>query len=336
MRKIISCILVLAIVAAFTAGCSKQKSHEENFTDNCRLDYFVHRKHTATIVENDEAVFWARTDGIYRQNKSSNIIDRICEASNPDNLLFYGDNIFFLDENGKRLLSVHMDGGESVTVFDVTGCNDEMVLSDYQIENDLVYFLWQNTLYSYSINEKKLESLYENINIDKFQIVGEFMYYIDHAPRTFTVYRMNLDTGETSILAGYGKEEPKDSICQDFLWSNDHFLCVQTHPDRFYLSENHNDVTLSTGTVTNFCIAQGTLYYVDFDYESSTLYAYDFEQNKSTAVAELSQFDKNRGFSVINGYVYYHSGYSMQEERENQIYDYKDSIVICQRLLMTG
>jgi hypothetical protein len=46
----------LAIVAAFTVGCSKQKSHEENFTDNCRLDYFVHRKHTATIVENDEAV----------------------------------------------------------------------------------------------------------------------------------------------------------------------------------------------------------------------------------------------------------------------------------------
>ena len=335
MRKIISCILVLAIVAAFTVGCSKQKSHEENFTDNCRLDYFVHRKHTATIVENDEAVYWARTDSIYRQDKTGNTAKRIYEGSHPDNLLLSGDALFFLDASGKMLFSVQTDGEDARTVLDITEYDNSMYISDYQIENDSVYFLWQNTLYSYSINEKQFESL-ENINIDRFQIVGEFMYYIDHAPRTFTVYQMNLNTGETSILAGYGQESPRDNVCKDFLRDKDRLLCVQTHPNRFYLWENHNSVTLSTGRVTNFYIAQGILYYVDFDDESSTLYAYDFEQNERTAVAILKQFDKSRGFSVIDGAVYYYSGYSVQEEDGNKIYDYDNSALLCQKLSVSA
>lgn len=112
MKKLLTAFLAILILMT---SCT---NNMESNTSIC-LDYFCAYKHTATICEDDNYIFFAKEDGIYKKTKHSGIQKIICKIESPNNLILFNNNLFFTSVDLKKIYKAEIDGSELCTVFDV-------------------------------------------------------------------------------------------------------------------------------------------------------------------------------------------------------------------------
>lgn len=316
-------------------GCDKDEgkknnadSIQNNDTDYeyIDLDYLNVGRYTATIIENEEYVFFADFDGIHKYSKSDESVALIYKGKEIDNLLYYNGNLFFVVDR-KKLCRIDIYGDNYELLFPL----DDYYLSqlvDYTIFNDEVYFLNTHCLFSLNINTKEITEYLET-SVEMLQVYGENIYYSNHAERTFTIYQYSLNEGIVTVIDGEDVEEPNQNICLDFCIINDDLIYRVKEPDEIRIKN------LKDGTQTvyideeiyfsSFTFEEGIVC-VNYDVEKSTIFTLD-EWNASQNVFELYRLDLSKGVTVVNGCIYYNSGYrTIINGDGNLIYDYSISI----------
>ena len=280
------------------------------------LDYFHAGRYSATIVEDDESIFYAKNDGIYKLDKVSGKIERICEIECAGGLQLYKDKVFFMvteEDYNTILYSMTKGGADLAVVINAETLGDDCGLYNYQIVDDVIYIVNLSYAGCYDLNTGEIRVLIEGGLIDDAQVVDGHLYYIEHG-KNFTIYDMNLKTGKTKILLGEGIYLPNKYIYWDFMWVGDVFFYFQRMPQGVFLCKDGNDIVIFDGNVERSMTAIGDqLYFVEgsvYFTKYITLYRCDVKEGRLYHEGYMEGYSNGiRDYTVVNGYVYYSTGY---------------------------
>ena len=291
MKKFLACWLIISLL--FLSSCSIKKNI------GVELDYFHATKHTATIVEKDQSIYFAKKDGIYRQDGTQKP-QNIAVANYPDRLQLNGGYIYFVAENGTILYRVSERGDEVARLFDITEYDNtrlDIEILDYQIIEEKIYFASGWYFFCYDLEKKEIYDFHITGGIEVFEIKKEKLYYIDHSERTFTIYELDLNSLQKRIIIGNGISEPTNGICFDFLWHMEQLYYLQRRPHGLYCWQENDSTLLVHGTISAFFAKNNQLYYV----KDEQLYC------GADVIAEVEDITESAGITIVNGIVYYQS-----------------------------
>lgn len=213
-----------------------------------------------------------------------------------------------------------LDGGEHTVIVDHTTFATKLsqhALRDFTVKNETLYIGMNFAFFSYDIQSKTATMVAEDAGI--WQIHNDELYYIDHAYRTFTIYKTPLSGGEKQRVLGFGENEPTDKpLYKNFMFDGDTMYVYKRHPegvtgtDGIYSYKNGTETLLVADThINEFSIAvwKGKLYYVSYrsnNPNNETFCIYDLatgENEENCALPDFSFF-----IGVKNGYYFYEDG----------------------------
>lgn len=274
-----------------------------------------------TTVDSIDKETFARSEYYTTDNsiyfKSGDITELICkEEKNIDKLCMLDGEAYYsiseqLDYNFeiKRITK----GGKCIETL-ITGENllGEQ-LTDWEICDRYILFTVNTNLYRYSIANSTTELLHNDVST--FEYYDGFIYFSEHASRTFTIYKMEVDNGVKEVVLGngiYDKEKPKELISNFIITDNGDIVYTQRVPyGLFVYSDKKTELIESTDSMGdideyNLVYDNGNVYYVLRTEETVTLCCYtDAKERKE--IAKLR--DYSRLLSVENGCYTYENTY---------------------------
>lgn len=279
------------------------------FSDDIKLDYFSSTYHTATIIENDGCIFYAKSDGIYKNGNC------IYNCDHPDNLLLYSDCLYFLTDDRWQLSYININSKEVKSVFSARDYIDDtgdIPISDYQVADSLIYISSGIYLISFDTDSGEIKHIndeYNGVNVfnagvDVFDVINDNIYFIEHSSETFTVYMIDLNTDEKSIFEGSAEIEPETNICSDFIWIGNQMYFCQRVPYGIYLKQQDGASLIDSGNVVSVGKYESKLLYIKSQNSKRILCIYDSATGKIDS-CELSGYVNHLGFTVVSGYLIY-------------------------------
>jgi hypothetical protein len=358
-------LLIIMLALTFLSGCesySKIEANNENkkatTVSNIKTAQAENNTKTNTEkaivkdypihidLEKDKDGIIASEDENYIYYCLNNSINKIDKANGeikilsvqPDinslSLVYYKDYLYFVTYNkGKgdtncKVFKMNVNSGEYFKVFDIQQIPD--FRSDYFIRSllvieDTIYMDYGEQVCSYNMNTKEVKQLADDV--EKFDVVGEDLYYIDHAERTFTIYKKNLKTMKTQIVLGEGISEPKDIVqYRDFIFIQNEMYYetlsptgLETEiPEGLFAYNNGKPVIISSKDslgINSLIEYKGELYYIDATYDKEGKIIARLNNKNGFKIAEINNyyFGASRP-KIINDYLYYKS-----KENENEI-----------------
>lgn len=167
------------------------------------LDYFCAYKHTATICEDDNYIFFAKEDGIYKKTKHSGIQKKIYKIESPNNLILFNNNLFFTSVDLKKIYKAEIDGSELCTVFDVENLSSEyqnILIKDYFLYNEKIYISSPALSLSCDFDGKTINIINGNCGTSSMEVEKSGLYYIGHSDRKFSIYKCDFDAKNVSCF----------------------------------------------------------------------------------------------------------------------------------------
>ena len=168
---------------------------------------------SAPVVETDTHFYYIAEDGLYRYSKETKENSRVV-ADTVYGLYLYESNLYY--HTCHKVECVDLRTMTALTVWD-----ESMLLSD-EDENNYDYVeisdfaLLDGYLYIAGTGISVIRVNLENYATEQFLedcsdmvLFGNDCYYLDHAERTFSLYRMTCDTKESALLRGEGYTEPE-------------------------------------------------------------------------------------------------------------------------------
>lgn len=294
------------------------------------LDYFKQSGRTATIIQNEPGIiFFAKEDGIYRYD-GEHAPDRLTDFKFANNLLYNNGKLFFTDQN-EKILYFLSNGEEKEQVYlDISNEKDGDIsnayICPYDFHNNILIFGGASGLYYYEPEPQKITQI-SQAGADNWQLKDGNIDYIDHATKTFSIYRYNLQTNQTQVLLG---ADYKENRIQMFAWLEDQLFYYQRMPAGLYCKESDNKFIISDGDIRDVILYHGKIYFSSF-YPLET-YINSFEENEMQMISTIRKYDPSSGFSIIGNYIYYASGYELLDQSGHLIYDYSVSKPVMQEL----
>lgn len=327
MKKLL--VLILSIIFCVTPlwGCGKV---DNNFI---KLDYFRADRYTATIVENKPFVFWANSEGLHRKSKETQEISQLLAGKNINYLSVYGDFLYYvIDERELCRININTKAAESIFKLNE---NYMCQIQDYSVVDEKVFFLNTHSLFYYDIPSRSITEL-KNITVETLQIVGEDIYFIDHAERTNTVYVFSMSDNFCKPVLGDGKYTPYEKAYMDFRIVNGNIYYTQAMPSGTYVMPLlGEEKIIADGRSTFICessLSEG-LYYMSYGLEESHLYFRDKDGNEEPACFSMKELNAATGVAVVDGYVYYNSGYErVLNDSGHYVYNYGNSKPVMQKI----
>ena len=129
-------------------------------------------------------------------------------------------------------------------------------------------------------------------------------------------------------VVGEGFELPSENICSDFRVSDGKmYFSIRVPYKTNVMTENGNACELHNSELHfSAFTAEKDIYCVLFDEETSILYSLR-ENGIMENTVTLEKLYLAKGFTVVNGYVYYNSGYKVKTNNVGDIiYDYSSSV----------
>ena len=299
VNKIYIFVLIVALTAFF-CSCNS------NISNDIVLDYFKSSKHTSTICEDDENIFFAKADGIYKKTKSNGQQNLLYKTASPQSLYQFNDRLFFVSSEGKKLYEIKKDGSEFSEVVDIEKLPSEyknVIIDDYFVSGNKIYVSSPASSFSFDLQSKSVNPINDNIGTSAMEISNNAIYYIGHSDRSFSIYKCGLDGRNPELFLGGGVSEPSKELYADFVMFGEKFYCVKRLENGLYIFDGNNEQKLFDGDILNLTEKNGTVYFVSQSTQSSTLYSVNDSDCRN--LAELSDYDKACGFSVIDRTVYY-------------------------------
>ena len=181
-------------------------------------------------------------------------------------------------------------------------------LIDWEICDDKIFFTSNMWLYCYDMTDESVTLL--NDDVSNFDLYNGYIYFSEHASRTFTVYRTKIGSDNKEVVIGndiYDENNPKELVSNFVVKSNGDIVFTQRVPYGLYVYHDGNtNLLLDTDDIYEYslCCDLDNVYYVLKRDETSVLCCYT-STGELREVAELMDF--SRLVSVENGVYSYRS-----------------------------
>ena len=290
---------------------NKTKENKTYLEKKTNLDKPINRKfNNLSVFEDNNYIYYCSKEGITKMNKINGESQLILQQTNVGQLFPYENYMYFVktDEDVK-VFRIDKDGNNNLQVFDIKQTNNKDIgdIRQIMVVGDKLYLNCSSYIYSYDMKTKKLQLLVDDA--DKFAVVKDNIYYIDHAQRTFTIYKKNLKSMKTNVLLGDGKSYPESNIYSDFIFIGDKIYYVTRNPNGLYYNNNGKRVCISdkdSGPIEALMEYNGDIYYLEFANNSDPKFIkFNTRNNTTSQVALLKDISLSQGVKIVNGYVYY-------------------------------
>lgn len=306
MKKLLTAFLAILILMT---SCT---NYMESNMSIC-LDYFYAYKHTATICEDDNYIFFAKEDGIYKKTKHSGIQKNIYKIESPNNLILFNNNLFFTSVDLKKIYKAEIDGRELCTVFDVENLSSEyqnILIKDYFLYNEKIYISSPALSLSCDFDGKTINIINGNCGTSSMEAEKSGLYYIGHSDRKFSIYKCDFDGKNDELFLGNGISKPTEQLYYDFVISDTVFFCAKRLPEKgLFCFDGHFEKKIFDGEIFNLTEKNGKVYFISFKETKAILFSADDAGCKE--LVELEDYNKNTGFCIVNGTVYFSSSDSL-------------------------
>lgn len=323
--KINTILILLIITVLVISGCNVQPPVESNVEPpaltyhKVDLDYFNARRYTATITENRECIFWADNEGLHQYNKNTEETALLFSGENIDFLSVYDDTLYCVVDE-EKLYRIDTATNDIELIYEL----DESYMAqiqDYTVVDGKLFFLNTHSLFYYDISSRSVKDLKE-VTVETLQIKGDDIYFIDHGERTNTIYIYSLKNNSCKVFLGDGEYTPMEKAYMNFRISNGVVYYTQAMPSGTYkASMNGEGKIIRDSRVTFICdssVSNG-IYYMSYGLERSYLYFCD-EDGQESFVCQMKELNINSGVAVVDGYVYYNSGFERLLDQDSGYY----------------
>lgn len=254
---------ILSFILLICAGCSQTNEKTSKTTssltnqnnianaDNITSDLTTEEKFS--MVSDDKNIYYISDDSILkidRTTKEKTTILPHKENISLSRLVLFQNKLYYhlSDETYHfEIRSISSNGQENALVLGKSDLTEHEYINgcSFDVIDEKIYIKVGLELFSYNIASKEKTKLLDDVSY--YQIAGDFIYYIDDAERTFTIYKKDLQNGKTEILLGDGNTKIKGS-------------------------------NSAAPRYKNLCICNDILYYCKLDSESEGIYKYDGEK----------------------------------------------------------
>lgn len=201
-------------------------------------------------------------------------------------------------------------------------------VKDLLTEEDLTRFeVYKNYLYikasgtsliRFSLTEGKAEAFVSDFS--EFVLCGNSLYYIDHAEKTFSIFKQDLETGESVLFRGNGisklklEDSPSEDRYDNVICINNRLFYTMRAPGKVYRAEESGADTVvaefPSATNTDYLTIsanENSLYYlVESGQLEGHLFAYNAIDGHKTELAAPNNIYSELGFKVIADYVFFY------------------------------
>lgn len=322
MKKVLP--LLLIIVLLLSSGCEQNESADEgdksstavtskpekatkSFSVN--VDYLYYRRHGATIIEDDQYIYYRTPSGIDRADKYTGAKGTLQKVERPNYIQVFGEYVYF-NGGSDRIRRVKKTGGNVETVFD---CQDyasqldepspQFLLYDFFVTDDCIYINIHFKMYKFDPQTKTLEYLLDDVAI--YEFCNNAMYYMGLPIGNYTIRKFDLITKEKSDVI-VGDPIDYEHFAGDFTTLNDklyyftgHDLFEVTRKEKVKICELQSEPLYVT-------VYKNNLYFVL--QEPDAIYAlYKLNGNSAEKVVALVGDCAGSVVIIVNDYVYYYS-----------------------------
>ena len=307
--SIFSTFLICCIVLLSFTGCIDDLEATSSNIESA----IQSESYDSIPIEYDNCIFYIENNMIYKKNsvetqllfKNSGFNSDLCDFNIVEDKMYF----FALENNGDFVLyrvSINGQNKELLLTKEQLTQNDEYYNGSIYYENK-IYIQTSFSLYCYDISTCKAEMIENDVGI--FQIVKDQLYYIDHAERTFTVYKLDLNTKEKKIVIGEGKIQEKSTVSNlysNFIIIDDALICCKRNPDGlfFYMNNEEFLISNSEGVDEQYLLEyNGDLFFVQSQNGQNFIMKYDLSKKLLTTFALFDDHYSN--LSVSGDYLYY-------------------------------
>ena len=146
--------------------------------------------------------------------------------------------------------------------------------------------------------------------------------YEEGLPQASGKQRRNGKNNSCKVFLGDGEYTPMEKAYMNFRISSDAVYYTQAMPSGTYkASMNGDGKIIRDGRVTFICdssVSNG-IYYMSYGLERSYLYFCD-EDGQESFVCQMKELNINSGVAVVDGYVYYNSGFERVLDQDSGYY----------------
>lgn len=135
------------------------------------------------------------------------------------------------------------------------------------------------------------------------EISNNDLYYIGHSDRSFSIYKCGLDGKNSKLFLGSGISEPSSELYADFVICGEKFYCEKRLENGLYIFDGNSEQKLFEGNILSLIEKNGTVYFTSQSNQKSFLYSVNGTDCRN--LAELNDYNKAGGFSVVDQAIYY-------------------------------
>lgn len=264
----------------------------------------VRDRWSLSVIETDESFYYVTNAGVYRYSKLTGE-DVLVVAENAYGLLVRDNMLYY--NTGHAVKALDFNTGEISLLWDETMLSSMPDLAagyygvnDFQIADDRLYLATTgiSAIY-YNILQGTTEEFLEDFSCAV--ISSDACYYIDHAQRTFSIYRMAYDTGEVRLIRGEGITEPSTDLTRIdglAMIGNSVYYTVRDACDIYRLDDDGEDELIFDGTANG----SSWLYLVSsnscdtfYFYEEDDLNFYVYSYNPSAGISKIFSAEHQGG-----------------------------------------
>lgn len=222
----------------------------------------------ATIVEDEKFLYYCLPQGIYKENKQTGNKALIVSVSGAFALELYNGAVFYAqnasdDADDVNIYRVNENDSSSVLIFKGSLIPEEDIgmFTKYTFHNGLLYIQMNMSLYCFytETNELQLITRYDT----NFVFNGNYVYYLDHGERDFTVYRKNLSNLQVELVLGEGILETEINQIRGFAIKNEAIYYTMYLPDSLncYADGKTTQLVKDEGILGNVIIYGEKIFY---------------------------------------------------------------------------
>ena len=276
------------------------------------------------MTQDDQNFYYTAKEGIVKVDKKTNTAFLLYPREGVSLVNYNKGKLYFNDSSNDRLIkSIDISGKGEKVVWNMDDHKNLKQISkvygiaEFQIYND-EFYIWTNgiTVIRYNPVTNKTEAFLDDVGILKFS--ENYAYYIDHAQRTFSIYRKNLKTGETILLRGDGKtkeryEEPSVPLYDNLVFVGNQLYYTTRLPYTLRKYDENGPDPILARTQDRFFgslePSKDALYYVTATEKEniSLLWKLDVASGNSMQIKQLVGFSPFDDMKIVDGRIFYYS-----------------------------
>ena len=349
IKRLCIAYLIITFLPLFTVGCESKSNPESTamLITQTPIKDVVHQDGTeneapwygevkientnsfgwsSPIFQHGHAIFYITETGIKKYSLDSEEKEIIVESNDIISLYVDRDFLYYLlgeaTSNGFSIRRTSHNGADEETLF------DHFLIFDFIVFENHVFFKADTlAVYLYDIETDELREILDEAS--SAVIIGDYIYYIENAQRSFSIFKKSIKTNERFLLRGSGlpwdNENHHNEIMVDniinfndalyyatrfpaallkLVENNDYHIDI--YPERDKIIVDFSNQKDKNGYISVFMFANETNLYFAYNMGNiGYLYRYDPKTNETEMLTEIEGFRPDLTFGVYANVLFY-------------------------------